>query len=106
MWDSKEMKYERLILLIWEKTEIMSDPFGLGDANIYEDEINHLGKRLLFSLEAGLRRLKYKFETSPNYSDSDRFFSKVALDKFSNIKSAEDIDDIINEVLNYIENIN
>ena len=83
----------------------MSDPFGLGDANIYDSEINNLGRRLMFSLEAGLRKLKYKFETS-KYSDSDRAFSKTALDKFLNLKTADDVDEIINEVLNYLENIN
>lgn len=102
MWNSSEMKYERLILLIWDTEERMSDPFGLGDADIYVEEINQLGKRLLFGLEAGLRRLKYKFE-GPNYSDNDRAFLKETLQKFSNIKSTEDVDYIIDEVLNYLE---
>lgn len=105
MWNSREMKYERLILLIWDTTQNMSDPFGLGDANIYISEIDKLGKPLMFSLEAGLRRLKYKFETS-QYSENDRAFSKISFDKFLNIKTPEDIDEVINDVLKYLENIN
>lgn len=105
MNNSKEMKYERLILLIWDTEERMCDPFGLGDADIYDAEINDLGKTLIFSLEAGLRRLKYKFE-QPNYSENDRTFLNEIYHKFTTIKSSIDIDHIINKLLNYLERKN
>lgn len=75
MHNSIAMKYENLILKIWNKTERMIDPFGLADADLYEKEIKTLEKKLMFSLEAGIRRLNYKFEDF-GYTDTDRFFCK------------------------------
>ncbi len=93
MYNSLEMKYERLILRIWSKTEPMDGPFGLANADLYDREIKNLDKKLMFSLEAGIRRLNYKFHNS-DYSEIDRLFANEALQDFSIINCSDDFDNL------------
>ncbi len=106
MGNSNEMNYENFICKIWETSNRMGDPFGLADTDTYENEIENLGERLLFSLEAGLRRLKCIFENDPKYSENNREYSKNVLERFSKIKTPDDFDEIIKESLKYLEGIN
>ena len=101
MDNSLEMKYERLILSIWEVTERMDDPFGLADADLYDREIKTLGTKLMFSLEAGIRKLNYKFQNS-DYSDIDRLFAKQTLQDFYSISCPDDFDILVKKNLDYL----
>lgn len=101
MLNSLEMQYERLILRIWDKTERMDDPFGLADADLYDREIKTLGIKLMFSLEAGIRRLNYKFQNS-DYSDIDRLFANETLRDFFSINCPNDFDILIKKTLDYL----
>lgn len=104
MFNSLEMQYERLILKIWDKTERMDDPYGLADADLYDKEIKTLGKNLVFSLESGIRRLKYKFQHS-DYTDTDRLFTNEILQDFFSINCPNDFDILIKKTLNFLDKL-
>jgi|SRR5690606_12835698 len=103
MWNSNEMKYERLILLVWKKVDRNSDPFGLADADIYDSGIKTLDRNIMFSLEAGLRKLKNDFEINENGTQEKRDFIKNMINKFYEIKNEEDFDEVVDTVLKFIE---
>lgn len=102
MDSSLEMKYESLILKIWDKTEQMDDPFGFANADLYDREIKTLDEKLMFSLEAGLRRLNYKFQNS-DYSEIDRLFANEILLDFFSINCSDDFDALIKKTLDYLD---
>ena len=93
----KDLMYEVLILKIWDKSTRCSDPFGLADADTYDSQIKKLSKEILFSLEAGLLRLKNIWQNSEHLA-----FIEEMVDDFHEIKTSEDFDTIVSKTYNCI----